>query len=244
MSSYKIAWGDTLSHLAKRFNTSVSALAKTNNIKNPDLIYAGASLKIPDGFDGAKGGNKVDLTGRAGVGGSPNASAGRAGGNPSGHEFGVGHVDGTGASRGAQGSILEMAQRYLNRNAGDIKLGSDALGRAMQDWVPNNVNCANFVSGVLIASGKLPSNQGSAGVIDLMGKLDRNGYQRVSSSNMQPGDVVSMKTNGGQHVVIYAGEKNGKPMYIGSNNVNPDRSQRVTYTQMQYPIMAVHRYNR
>lgn len=239
IKNHNIVWGDTLSQIAKRYGTTVDALAKANNIANPDLIYAGATLKIPDGFDGAKGGGKVDLTGRAGTGGS-----GRAGGNPSGHEFGVGHVDGSGAVQGGQGSILGMAQKYLNRNAGEIKYGSDALGRAMQDWVPNNVNCANFVSGVLIASGKLPASQGSAGVIDLMGKLDRNGYTRVSSSNMQPGDVVSMKTNGGQHVVIFAGMKNGKPMYIGSNNVNPDGSQRVTYTQMQYPIMAVHRYNR
>lgn len=238
MKTYQIAWGDTLSKLAQRFNTSVDKLAKANNIANPDLIFAGASLKIPDGFDAAKGDSKVDLTGRSGTGGAPNFAA-----NPSGHEFGVGQVDGSGAAQGGQGSILGMAQKYLNRNAGDIKYGSDALGKAMQDWVPNNVNCANFVSGVLIASGKLPANQGSAGVIDLMGKLDRNGYSRVSPSNMKPGDVVSMKTENGQHVVVCAGMKNGKPLFIGSNNVNSDGSQRVTYTQMQYPIMAVHRYN-
>src|SRR5690606_19342389 len=145
------------------------------------------------------------LSGRSGTGGAANR-----GGNPSGHEFGVGQTDGTGAAKGAKGSQLEMAQRYLNRNASEIKLGSDPLGRAMQDWVPNNVNCANFISGALIASGKLPANKGSAGVIDLMGKMDSAGFKRVSSSNMQPGDIVSMKTNGGQHVVMYVGEKNGK----------------------------------
>jgi len=69
--SFKIASGDTLSALASRFNTSVSALAKANNITNPDLILAGASLKVPghsgqDGFDaggGTGGANDVRNTG-------------------------------------------------------------------------------------------------------------------------------------------------------------------------------------
>lgn len=50
MTNYQIKRGDTLSQLATRFNTTVGALAKANNIKNPDLIYAGATLRIPDGF--------------------------------------------------------------------------------------------------------------------------------------------------------------------------------------------------
>jgi LysM repeat protein len=51
MSNYQIVRGDTLSALAARYHTSVSALAKANHIANPDLIYAGASLQIP-GYDG------------------------------------------------------------------------------------------------------------------------------------------------------------------------------------------------
>jgi LysM repeat protein len=45
--SYRIKPGDTLSALAARYNTTVDALAKANNIQNVDLIYAGATLKIP-----------------------------------------------------------------------------------------------------------------------------------------------------------------------------------------------------
>lgn len=38
--------GDTLSELAKTYNTSVNELAKINNISNPDLIYADNKLVI------------------------------------------------------------------------------------------------------------------------------------------------------------------------------------------------------
>ncbi len=51
MGTYRIASGDTLSQLAQRFHTTVGALAKANNIKNPDLIYAGNTLKIPGRSD-------------------------------------------------------------------------------------------------------------------------------------------------------------------------------------------------
>lgn len=45
-TSYKIQSGDTLSKIASKYGTSVSELAKLNQIKNPNLIYAGKTLKI------------------------------------------------------------------------------------------------------------------------------------------------------------------------------------------------------
>lgn len=48
---YRIQRGDTLSALAKKFNTTVEKLAQANDIADPDKIFAGASLKVPDGFD-------------------------------------------------------------------------------------------------------------------------------------------------------------------------------------------------
>ena len=42
-----IKWGDTLSALAIKYETTVSELASLNNIKNPNLIYAGAPLIVP-----------------------------------------------------------------------------------------------------------------------------------------------------------------------------------------------------
>ena len=44
---YTIQKGDTLSELAKRFNTSVDSLVKANNIKDPNKIYAGHTLTVP-----------------------------------------------------------------------------------------------------------------------------------------------------------------------------------------------------
>ena len=43
---YTVKKGDTLSHIAKRYNTSVSRLVKLNGIKNPNLIYEGQKIRI------------------------------------------------------------------------------------------------------------------------------------------------------------------------------------------------------
>lgn len=42
-----IKWGDTLSGIAREYNTSYQYLAQINNIPNPNLIYAGNSLLVP-----------------------------------------------------------------------------------------------------------------------------------------------------------------------------------------------------
>jgi len=47
-TKYTIKQGDNLSTIAKRYGTSVDALASANGIKNPNLIIAGKSLTIPD----------------------------------------------------------------------------------------------------------------------------------------------------------------------------------------------------
>jgi murein DD-endopeptidase MepM/ murein hydrolase activator NlpD len=41
--------GDTLSRLARRYGTSVDALARANNLRYPDLIRVGQVLRIPQG---------------------------------------------------------------------------------------------------------------------------------------------------------------------------------------------------
>ena len=43
---YTIKRGDTLSEIALEYSTTVVSLVELNNIKNPNLIYAGETLKI------------------------------------------------------------------------------------------------------------------------------------------------------------------------------------------------------
>lgn len=47
---YRIVKNDTLYFIAKDFNTTVRELVKLNNIKNPNLIYAGDILYIPESY--------------------------------------------------------------------------------------------------------------------------------------------------------------------------------------------------
>lgn len=45
-TTIKVQYGDTLSQIAKKHNTTVETLAFYNNIDNPDLIYAGDEIDI------------------------------------------------------------------------------------------------------------------------------------------------------------------------------------------------------
>ena len=44
---YVVKSGDTLSTIASKYNTTYQALAKYNNISNPNVIYVGQKIKIP-----------------------------------------------------------------------------------------------------------------------------------------------------------------------------------------------------
>ncbi|MGI5864857.1 MAG: LysM peptidoglycan-binding domain-containing protein [Myxococcales bacterium] len=50
MATYQVKAGDTLSAIAARYRTTVSALAKANSIANVNLIRVGQKLVIPDSF--------------------------------------------------------------------------------------------------------------------------------------------------------------------------------------------------
>lgn len=43
---YVVKKGDTLSEIAAKYNTTYQAIAKLNNIKNPDIIKIGQKLKV------------------------------------------------------------------------------------------------------------------------------------------------------------------------------------------------------
>jgi LysM repeat protein len=229
--SYRIQSGDTLSRIAQRNNTSVSELMKANpQIKDANKIYAGRTLNIPGSRDEyVPGGGRPGSTGGAS---SPTQAGGAAGPTAP-----------AGGTRGPGGSPFDIAQSHLGKNAGSLKLEKSGVGSDMEDWVPNNVNCANFVSACLEQAGQITNGQHNNSVYGLQGNLDRDpNFKRVSLAEAKPGDVVSMKTPGGQHVVMFAGMKDGKPQFIGSNNVNADGSQKITISSMNYPIMSIHQY--
>jgi LysM repeat protein len=235
--SYRIQSGDTLSAIARSNHTTVSALMKANpSIKDANKIYTGRTLNLPgsrDSFEPGKAGGGKTGGGKATGGGQSAGGAGQTGGAaPAGP-----------ASQGPKGSPFSIAQSQLNKNAGSLKLEKNGVGADMDDWVPNNVNCANFVSACLEQAGQIKNSQHNNSVVGLQANLDKDpNFKRVSINQAKPGDVVCLKTPGGHHVVMFAGMKNGKPQYIGSNNINSDGSQRISYSQMNYPIMSVHQY--
>ena len=46
--TYVIQPEDTLIHIAKRYGTTYEALADLNDIPDPDIIYAGQTIRIPE----------------------------------------------------------------------------------------------------------------------------------------------------------------------------------------------------
>lgn len=55
-TSHTVRAGETLSSIAARYGTSIASIARTNDIDNPNFIFAGQHLSIPGGGGGGGGG--------------------------------------------------------------------------------------------------------------------------------------------------------------------------------------------
>lgn len=64
--TYTVKSGDTLSGLASKYNTTVSAIASANGISNPNKIYVGQKLKIKKGSKSSSSSSKQYYTVRLG----------------------------------------------------------------------------------------------------------------------------------------------------------------------------------
>jgi hypothetical protein len=120
----------------------------------------------------------------------------------------------------------------LGRWATDLQTRGE-LAPFMTDGVPANINCANFVSACLerakLISHSQHTNSISAGPrsIWLSTILDQDkDWKRTTLENARPGDVCVV--NGGNHVVMFAGWKNGEAQYIGANAAGPNGEQKVS----------------
>ncbi len=243
--------GDTLSGIASRNGVSLSALLAANpQIRNPNLIYPGQTIHVPGGSSG--GGNQSapashdytvrsgdtmsGIASRNGVSLSALINANPQVGNPNliyagqtlhipgaGGSKGSGPVDGPGGTpQGGNGNVVDIAQRFLGRNASDLKRSGEL---PMESWVPNDVNCANFVTAVLQKAGMINWHDNT--VAGTASRLKAQGWKVVPASQAKPGDVCIL--NYGGHVELVASNNNGHIKLIGSNNTNADGSQRVGY---------------
>ena len=120
--THKVVKGDTLSALAKKYGTTVNAIAKLNNIKNVNLIYVGQVLTISGG---------TASTASTSSGGS--SSGGSSSGSSSG-----------GSSSGSSGSMTNTSATRTSSVANITQFGlqsdTDRTIFAVWEWSRTNTD--------------------------------------------------------------------------------------------------------
>ena len=73
-ANYTVVWGDTLAKIGAKYGVSVQQIADANGIANPNLIYAGSTLCIPNtsSSDASSGSSQASSSSSGGGGYYPN----------------------------------------------------------------------------------------------------------------------------------------------------------------------------
>jgi len=255
-SNYTVKSGDSLSAIAAAHGVSLQALEAANpQITNPNLIYAGQTIKIP----GSGGGSAAApaSTGSSSAGSNYTVKSGDSlSGIAAAHGVSLQALEAanpqitnpnliyagqtikipgsgsvaptTNTTRAPSGSsnVAQLAESFMGQNASSLEKSGQL---PMQPGIDPSECCANFVSAVLVKAGKLPANMQTVNVLTLQSNLQKAGWTPVSKANAQPGDVVIVNTAHEQHTEIVASNNNGKITLVGSNNSNADGTQKVGY---------------
>ena len=131
-TTHKIQYGDTMTGIAKKYGTTVDALAKANNISNPNLIIAGKTLNIPTtsvnldnvGASGSSSGSSTS--------GTQDTGYVRGVFNPS-KEYNTANTNATSA-KDALDKLGEAKWYYGTDADGNPILGDDVLNGFMSDY--------------------------------------------------------------------------------------------------------------
>lgn len=134
----------------------------------------------------------------------------------------------TGGGQAPVGDAAEVARQFLGMPESELQFSGQL---DMDAWVPQTVDCANFVSGCLEKAGLITPAQHSDRVVDLAANLRDAGWRDVPLADARPGDVVCFDGPDGdyQHVELFNDWVDGKPQFIGSNNVLADGTQAISY---------------
>jgi len=173
----QIKWGDTLTAIARRVGSTVSELAKANNIADPNKILAGASLQVP----GHTGGSSFQADGPSGASGPGGATGPGA----------TGGARRTASNEPVTGGVTaaELQRIMPNLSSDKAEAYLPHLNRAMQEA---NINTPQrqsaFLAQLAHESGQLQYMEEIASGAAYEGRSDLG--------NTQPGDGTRYKGRG------------------------------------------------
>ena len=230
MSTYQVRSGDTLWAIAARHGMSLAALEAANpQLRNPNLIYPGQALNLPDAFSPARASPPIDLSGR----GHSSLYTVRSGDTLSaiGARFGVSYQAIAAANHLANPNLIYPGQVLTIPGArGATSGGAASKGGAPSPGAPASVQniinrhpagsyggqCSGFVAAVEGVPGfPRADGLGPCNGNQMVNWLCGRGWARVSSP--RPGDVFSMNIGTYGHTGIVVGVQGNMVSVIDSN---------------------------